>query len=331
MRTTLLCIVVCGVAAGALGGEAAAKARLLDVRKIWDRAPHNAFTDLIRFRGRWLCVFREGGGHVSHDGKVRVLASKDGKDWTSAALLTTPSAAVPDLRDPKITTMGDGRLLMTAAAANRQAGAKALRTYAWTSADGKEWGQPAPIGDAGFWLWRVTWHKEWGYTVGYDRRTTRLYRTRDGRRFETLVEKLFDKGYPNESSLLFQADGTCRCLLRRDGRPNTAMLGTARPPYKQWTWQSLGKRIGGPRLIELPDGRLLAGGRRYDGGARTSLMWLDAKAPSLRELLRLPSGGDTSYPGLVMHEGALWVSYYSSHEGKARIYLARVKLPAPQP
>ena len=36
-----------------------------------------------------------------------------------------------------------------------------------------------------------------------------------------------------------------------------------------------------------------------------------------------PSGGDTSYPGIVWHDGKLWMSYYSSHEGKARIY--RVK------
>ena len=43
--------------------------------------------------------------------------------------------------------------------------------------------------------------------------------------------------------------------------------------------------------------------------------------------LTLPSGGDTSYPGLVWHDGLLWVSYYSSHEGKSAIYLAKVKVP----
>ena len=31
------------------------------VKKIWDRAPHSAFTDLIRFKDRWFCSFREGG------------------------------------------------------------------------------------------------------------------------------------------------------------------------------------------------------------------------------------------------------------------------------
>ena len=38
-------------------------------------------------------------------------------------------------------------------------------------------------------------------------------------------------------------------------------------------------------------------------------------------------GGDCSYPGLVFHEGLLYMSYYSSHEGKTSIYLAKIKLP----
>ena len=42
--------------------------------------------------------------------------------------------------------------------------------------------------------------------------------------------------------------------------------------------------------------------------------------------LELPSGGDCSYPGMVWHEGLLWMSYYSSHEGKTSIYLAKVRL-----
>ena len=33
---------------------------VITVRKIWDKAPHNAFTDLVRFQDRWFCVFREG-------------------------------------------------------------------------------------------------------------------------------------------------------------------------------------------------------------------------------------------------------------------------------
>ncbi len=43
--------------------------------------------------------------------------------------------------------------------------------------------------------------------------------------------------------------------------------------------------------------------------------------------LTFPSAGDTSYPGLVWHEGLLHVSYYSTHEGKTSIYFAKVRLP----
>jgi hypothetical protein len=119
------------------------------------------------------------------------------------------------------------------------------------------------------------------------------------------------------------------CLLRRDDEPGSALLGKARAPYTEWTWHDLGTRVGGPHLIRLPDGRILAGVRLYDGRVRTSLCWLDPEAPALRECLELPSGGDTSYPGLVFHDGLLWVSYYSSHEGPTRVYLARVALPPP--
>ena len=48
---------------------------------------------------------------------------------------------------------------------------------------------------------------------------------------------------------------------------------------------------------------------------------------TFQHVLELPSGGDTSYPGMVIHGGLLWMSYYSSHEdGKTSIYLAKIKL-----
>src|SRR3954468_21685500 len=91
--------------------DRAGEAQLIEVKKIWDRAPHNAFTDLVRFRGRWYCVFREGKAHVSPDGALRVLTSPDGKAWESAALVRSETA---DLRDPKILATPDGRLQLVA-------------------------------------------------------------------------------------------------------------------------------------------------------------------------------------------------------------------------
>lgn len=312
----------------------AGQAELIEARRIWDEAPHSAFTDLIRFNGRWLCTFREGRGHVSPDGAIRVIASGDGESWESISRLTSDSA---DLRDPKLSTTPDGRLMLTAAAAlhePREGGRH--QTMAWFSGDGSAWDGPHPIGDLGCWLWRVSWSEEGvpygvGYTTGAERtsRVARLYRGVDGRadRFEAVVDPLFSGGEPSEATLLFPPDGPALCLLRRDGDEPSAQLGRAEAPYLEWDWTDLGVRAGGPNFIRLPDGRLIAAVRLYDGGARTSVCRLDPEAGTLTELLALPSGGDTSYAGLAWHGEELWVSYYSSHEEKTAIYLARVALP----
>jgi heat shock protein HslJ len=301
------------------------EAELVQVTRIWDKAPHNAFTDLLRAKDRWWCVFREGQGHVSPDGAIRVLTSSDGESWEPAALVSSPDS---DLRDPKIVVAPDGRLMLIGAAYGGHAGKKVHRSFVRFSDDGRNWSEPTNVVDPDYWLWRVTWHIGTAYGVGYDCVTgqeTRLYRSTNGKEWETLVERLNSEGQPNETSLLFLQEGTCLCLLRRDA--GNGLLGESQPPYSEWTWKDLGTRIGGPHMLQLPDGRFVAAVRLYDGDVRTSLCWLDPKSGVLREFLKLPSGGDTSYPGLAWHDGLLWVSYYSSHEGKTSIYLAKVRLP----
>ncbi|MEK7676663.1 MAG: exo-alpha-sialidase [Verrucomicrobiota bacterium] len=312
----------------AWAAEPLPKAELLEARKIWDAAPHNAFTDLVRFEDRWFCVFREGQAHVSPDGALRVITSQDGLEWRSAAFITSTNA---DLRDAKITITPDHQLMLSGVGALHPPAPIKHQSLAWFSKDGQNWSEPVKIGDPNLWLWRTTWHKGVAYSIGYDttaEKFIRLYTSKNGREFETLLPRLFDEGYPNETSLVFLPDDTCLCLLRRDGNPGSGKLGLAKPPYTKWEWKDLGLKIGGPHLLRLADGRIVAAARLYDGGARTSLLWLDAEAGKLTEFLKLPSGGDSSYPGLVWHDGLLWVSYYSSHEGKTCIYLAKVRLPA---
>ena len=87
------------------------QAKLLEVRKIWDAAPHNAFTDLEYYKGQWFCAFREGSGHAQKGdyGKVRILHSKDGEAWESAGLLESEGL---DLRDAKLSITPGGELLL---------------------------------------------------------------------------------------------------------------------------------------------------------------------------------------------------------------------------
>jgi hypothetical protein len=201
----------------------------------------------------------------------------------------------------------------------------------WFSEDGRKWSDGKEVGDVNFWLWRVAWQEGKAYGVGYATvppGIVRLYGSGDGANFKALVPTFFDKGEPSEAALAFDEQKNCLCLLRRDakGKEGSAMLGIAPAPYTQWTWKDLGMRIGGPALLRLPDGKFVAAGRFYEPSAHTALAWLDPAAGTLTQFLKLPSGGDCSYPGLVYRDGLLRVSYYSSHEGKTCIYLATVRI-----
>lgn len=301
--------------------------RLIDVRKIWDKATHNAFTDLLRHNDRWYCVFREGRKHVSPDGSLRVITSTDGKDWKSLSLVSHP---IDDLRDAKLSVTPDGRFMLNGAGMQAD---KPIRYHSmsWFSSDnGRTWDKGRRIGDPGFWLWRAHWHGDSVYSMGYrtdrdrDKRIMRFYKSRDGKTFAPHIKEVNVPNGVGEDRILFLKDGSALCLLRHETGNKMALLGTSQPPFTEWKWRELNLRIGGPNMVQLPDGRILAATRLYEPRQRTSLSWIDTKDATMTEALKLPSGGDTSYPGMVLHDSQLWVSYYSSHEGKASIYLARV-------
>ena len=332
------CLLV--LAAAVAGGCGASEVEVVSVQRIWDQAPHSAFTDLVRFKDSWFCTFREGESHVSYDGSIRVISSSDGETWSSAAHISVRPEQ--DLRDPKLVVTADGRLMLLGLDRRLQ-GEDRYEFFSWVafSEDGSSWSDPVEVGEADVFMWRATWHQGVAYATGYtDRRASshrssqeeliRLYRSKDGIQFDSYVNYFFERGSPSEASIVFQEDGTAVCLLRRDGKDNSAQIGTSVAPYDHWNWKDLGLPIGGPHLVSLPDGRLVGSGRLHleDKEKRTALWWLDPVVGKATEILRLPSGGDTSYAGMVFHEDLLWISYYSTHEEKTSIYLAKVRFPS---
>lgn len=310
----------------------------IDVRKIWDSAPHNAFTDLVKYRGRYYCTFREGTGHIpakdgSGDGGIRLLESKDGIKWESVALLTKKGY---DLRDPKLAVTPGKRLMIQMGGSIYKNGefTGRLPFVSFMEKDGTLSGViPVAIDEAiktnVDWLWRVTWYKGIGYGTVYqvsDRQEWKLYlvKTSDGVNYQYVSQLVVD-GKPNESTIGFLKSDEMQVVVRREAGTKTGYIGRSKFPYAEWKWDDLGIRLGGPNMITLPNGKTIIGTRSYHGNIYRTALFEFVPPNGVKELLELPSLGDTGYPGLITVRRELWVSYNSAHEGKVAIYLARIR------
>lgn len=309
---------------------------IISIERIWDRASHNAFTDLVFFKEKLYCTFREGTGHVPGDkginGTIRVIATADGQNWYSAAHLAEKEV---DLRDPKLSVTPEGRLMLNMGGSFYQ-GKQLLKLeprVAFSDEKGSVFYDPEPVEVSGSiatnkdWLWRIAWKAGQGYGMIYqslnENWKLHLVKTKDGLSYEN-VQSFEIVGNPSEAALRFLPDQSLVALLRRDAGDRMGYIGHSRPPYRSWTWNSLSTRLGGPHFIQLPDGRLLCGTRDYEGEERKTILAFITLDGRFEKVLTLPSGGDTSYPGMALKDDVLYVSYYAGHEGKTAIYLAKI-------
>ncbi|OGV64831.1 MAG: hypothetical protein A2283_04205 [Lentisphaerae bacterium RIFOXYA12_FULL_48_11] len=315
-----------------LNANASDQSPLIEVRKIWDAGKHNAFTDLIRWHDAWWCVFREADGHVGGDGSIRIINSVDGREWQSAALVSEKDI---DLRDPKFSVTPDDSLMVVCGGSVYLGTAKikGRQPRVMFSKNGSIWSEPRKVLGEWDWLWRVTWSNGKAYGVSYNTSSDKQQKwvldlccSSDGLQWD-LISKLEVTGRPNETTLRFLENGDLMAMVRREADNQKGWIGIAKPPYKEWKWMENSYQFGGPNFIQLPDGSFVAGTRDYTGKPKCTTLIAKMTPETLQPVVTLPSGGDTSYPGLVWRDGILWVSYYSSHEGKTSIYLAKIKMP----
>lgn len=312
-----------------------------EIKKIWDKAEHNAFTDITYFKQKLYVVFREGDGHIPNkdntgNGKIRILSSNDGEYWETAGILEMDGL---DLRDPKISVTPKKRMMILMGGSTYdQQELKSIASYVSISdPNGNKFSEPEPIEldeqiKSNFdWLWRVTWKDKIGYGVLYQanvdgekgKSKAYLVKTEKGIEYE-LIKELDIDGDPNEATIRFLSRAEMMIIARRGGDDKMGMIGTSKPPYTDWSWEKLDFQLGGPNFELIPIDKILIATRIYsEDGPYTGLM-LGKKGEEFEEVMKLPSGGDTSYAGMFSIGGYIWMSYYSSHEGKASIYYARI-------
>ena len=322
-----------GMAAPAQTKGDPASLELLEVHKIWDYGDYNSFTDLVWFKGYFYCTFREGKAHAGGDqGRVRVIRSRDGKKWSPVAFFSLPvkeHTVVFDMRDPKLgIAHGDSLVVNIGVALYIGDKAVGMAPRVASSRDGVHWTDPEPVSIHDRWPWRPVWHGRYEYVISYKGDTNALWleKSEDGFVFTPVVTMHTPGNQPNEAVLRFDKYNNMIALIRTAGGDRTAFLAKAKYPYTKWSYRAVGRYIGGPDLLVLAPGRYICAGRMYiDDAPKTCVARLNDKG-TLSDLLVLPSGGDNSYPGMVKRGNILWVSYYSSHEGKAGIYLAKIRI-----
>lgn len=323
----------------------------ITVRKIWDKAPYNAFTDLLRFNGKFYCTFREGSGHVpgknGTNGEIRVLVSKTGEKWESVALLKKDGI---DLRDPKLSITPKGKLMVICGGSIYKNDSLLGRhpQVSFSNKEGKDFSVPekvnlGSVGNNYDWIWRVTWHNNTGYGVDYqigpkDRfhgggSKIVLVKTKDGKNFN-LVHEFHVTDFPNESTIRFNKKGRMYILIRRELGDKMGEIATSIPSYKDWTFHKLSLRLGGPNFIFLNKKQLILGSRIYYKKNNTEIDRLGIMLTNLNgkidTTIVLPSGGDTGYPGLCLYNDTLLVTYYSnqfnsnSFNSHTSIYMAKI-------
>lgn len=310
------------------------------VKKIWDKAVHSAFTDLILFKGKFYCAFREGDGHIPMegvDGTVRILTSADGEHWSDLASLETPGI---DLRDPKLSVTPSGKIMVIIGGSIYEGRVLKGRIphVSFSDANGENFSIPEKVQidkdfvSWGDWIWRVTWHKGTGYAIDYQigpeerKGPTALYlvKTTDGRSFSK-VHKYDIDGFPNEATIRFDKKNNMHVLIRRELGDQMGIFAVAPAPYQQWDEYKINYRLGGPNFVFLNKNKRVIGTRVYGEAPYMGILTEESKG-RFREVLKLPSSGDCSYPGMVVKGKFLYISYYASHEGKSAIYFSKVPL-----
>ena len=319
----------------------AQKKETVEIKRIWDHGGHNAFTDITFFKNRLFVVFREADAHIPNkdntgNGKIRILSSLDGDYWENEALIELNGV---DLRDPKLSVTPKKRLMIVMGGSQYdKQELKGISSYvSMSDTEGKKFDAPQPIViDAQIktdfdWLWRVTWHDKIGYGVVYQsnvdgekgKSKAYLVKTEKGIEYEMVTQLNID-GDPNEATIRFLTGAEMMIVVRRNGDDKMGMLGTSKAPYTDWTWEKLDYELGGPNFEIIPIDKILIGARIQGQDGPYSALLLGKRNEPFKEVLKLPSGGDTGYPGFYSIAGYVWLSYYSSHEGKACIYYARI-------
>jgi hypothetical protein len=294
-----------------------------------DDGLHNAFTDLVVWRGNlWLVYVASPSHFASPRSQLVLLQSPNAREWREAARL---SGDGEDIRDPKLAVIHDRLTLF--ALLNRKFDPLPYKTIHSDSTDGENWSPFVDTGSPGWLLGKpkTVDEKTWFAPAhNLQKGTAALLRSSNGLSWEIITPLCADEK-ADETAIEILPDGQMLSATRLEnggglfGSPKAGtLLSSSWPPYENWkiVSRSMVTRLDGPALFPVEE-RYYAVGRfqphvrgpfTWQGSIfshkRTSLFLISESG--LTWLADLPSTGDTAYAGIAAWNGQLVISYYTS-------------------
>ena len=319
-------------------------AKLNWVRRIYDDGMHCAFTDMTKWKEQYYVSFRRAECHgLVPGGDIFIIRSPDLESWEVCGRFTSGL----DDRDAALAPDGDrlwayaaGRYVTTTfvdgAVRLDPQGEAWLQTYAYVTTDGETWSVGKPVYERQFWLWRPYKFGDAFYCacrnldVPSADRVLDLVKSDEGLHWGK-VTRMMERG-GGEAAMVRFDDGRILCASRGADNDPLTNFHEAEPPYTSWSHWSAPHWLQGPALVRVGD-RVIGAGRvrMADGGPGgvTALFEITPDQQRSQHLMDLPSGGDTSYCGLLAEgDDTLLVTYYSEHEYMDRPDFVHTQKPA---
>ena len=344
--------------------EVSITARIVSTQLVKQRQDTRSSTDLAVFKDQLFLTFLDRWTTGSGESCIRVMTSADGSAWTTAAtirqqerdhyLVRRHPGEYRGLRlddTPRFSIESENRLSIRAVDAkfnSREFDTR--RLVAWSSSNGTDWSQQSALNEILQWS-EMAFSGGKGYAYQYggpcgEALGMKILATDDGKQMHELHEYVnFEVSTPERAGLFFDDANRMGCLTPmyggkiesvKKGDYALAYLGTAAPPYENWTWKKTNLAIWSPRVVSVPKVGLIVVAEIRSDPIRTSLCSLDIDSGKLTELLSFgdlrteqlgidnhePLGAEDLPIGLAAHQGHVWVSY--NHGGA--VYLAKILL-----
>jgi len=305
-------------------------------RVAYEEGRVKAFTDITFFDNQFFLVFRESDKHAfGENGVIQIFKSSNGLDWTFMKEISIEGI---DLRDPSFAINEDELSLYIHGSKYENQiitefsdyNLKYSPTHGWLEKEDVFLDNLATntnnISGNEAWPWRVTWHDGTAYTIGYNGSDIfDVYTSQDGLFFtkENAIENI--ESLPTEARIRVNNSGEFFVLVRRNF--GSAILGTSLNPQQGWEW--FGEipidNFRGPNFLMVDENKMIFSGAFYSW---VYLGIYNVETNTFNQMIEIPSFGDGSYPGMLIKDNFLWLSYYTSFENDegSSVYVAKIYL-----